>query len=307
LDPRPVEALKLCYTDHLEFPLPAKSRFPLRKYRMLRDLLAREAAFEFAPAPEASAETVALVHDREYVSAFVDGRLPESVMRRIGFPWSPELVRRTMASVGGTLAAARHALDEGFGGTLAGGTHHAFREKGAGYCVFNDIAVAITALRTEGRIKRAAVVDLDVHQGDGTASIFAGDADVLTLSMHSRTNFPFEKQRSTIDIDVDDGVTDEEYVATLAAVLPRVRDFAADIVFYQSGVDALASDRLGSLSLTQEGLRRRDQLVFETFAGVPVAVTLGGGYSEPIEHTVSAHANTFLTAAAVFTRNNRAR
>jgi acetoin utilization deacetylase AcuC-like enzyme len=270
---------------------------------MLRELLEADGVFRFERAPEASAETIALAHDPEYVAAFIAGRVSEPVMRRIGFPWSPELVRRTLASVGGTLSAARDAIDYGFGGTLAGGTHHAFRAEGAGFCVFNDIAVAIHALRREGRIRRAAVIDLDVHQGDGTASMFAGDAQVLTFSMHSGTNYPFQKQQGTIDVELADGTDDEEYLRALTAVLPRVREFAPDLVVYQSGVDGLASDRLGSLELTPEGLVQRDRLVFETFAGTPVAVTLGGGYSEPVELTAAAHANTFRTAADVLTRS----
>jgi acetoin utilization deacetylase AcuC-like enzyme len=266
---------------------------------LLRQSLERDGCFTFAPAPEAAADTVMLVHDPDYVMAFVEGRVSDLAMRRIGFPWSPELVRRTMASVGGTLAASHDALAAGFGGTLAGGTHHAFRAEGSGFCVFNDIAVGLCALRAEGRIRRAAVVDLDVHQGDGTAKLFEDDRDVFTLSIHSRTNFPFRKQRGTIDVELADGTRDDEYLDALAGVLPRVREFAPDIVFYQSGVDGLACDRLGRLARTAPGLIRRDTLVFEAFAGTPVVVTLGGGYSEPIELTAEAHANTFRTAAAV--------
>lgn len=266
----------------------------------MRELLEGDGVFEFEPAPEASPDTIALAHDREYVNAFVDGRVADAAMRRIGFPWSPELVRRTMASAGGTVAAAHDALAGGFGGTLAGGTHHAFRGEGSGFCVFNDIAVAIRALRAEGRIGRAAVVDLDVHQGDGTAALFENDGDVLTVSLHSCTNFPFRKQRGTIDMEFADGTGDDEYLAALAGVLPRVAEFAPEVVFYQSGVDGLASDRLGKLALTAEGLMRRDALVYQTIADIPIVITLGGGYSESIELTAAAHANTFRTAAAVY-------
>jgi acetoin utilization deacetylase AcuC-like enzyme len=219
------------------------------------------------------------------------------MMRRIGFPWSPELVQRTLASVGGTLQAARDALSTGFGGTLAGGTHHAFRAEGSGFCVFNDIAVAVKALRL-----RAAIIDLDVHQGDGTASIFACDNAVLTVSIHSRNNFPFRKQRSRIDIELEDGVEDDAYLAHVAGILPRVADFHPEALFFQSGVDALAGDRLGRLALTHDGLRRRDRLVLEFARSlhVPVVVTLGGGYCEPVGRTAEAHANTFLVAAEVF-------
>jgi acetoin utilization deacetylase AcuC-like enzyme len=223
-------------------------------------------------------------------------------MRRIGFPWSEQLARRTLASVGGTLAAATDALDTGFGGNLAGGTHHAFRAEGAGFCVFNDLAVAIQALRRQGRVRRVAVLDLDVHQGDGTASIFSADANVLTISLHAENNFPFRKQCSRVDIGLPDGVGDEEYLSRLRDVLPTVVEFRPEVVFYQSGVDGLAGDRLGRLRLSHAGLEQRDRKVFEIIQlhGMPVVVTLGGGYSEPIGLTVEAHANTFRIAAAIW-------
>jgi acetoin utilization deacetylase AcuC-like enzyme len=292
---------RLFYCDQHEIPLPAGHRFPMRKYPLLREALAASGAFLMEEAPMAAAGTVSLAHDAEYVRNFVEGALDERMMRRIGFPWSPYLVRRTLASVGGTLGASRDALAAGFGGNLAGGTHHAFRGEGSGFCVFNDIAVAIHDLR-RGGVARTAVLDLDVHQGDGTARIFEHDAAVLTVSLHGRNNFPFRKQQSQIDVDLADGTGDEEYLEALAGVLPRVLEFRPELVFYQSGVDALAEDRMGRLALTHDGLRRRDRMVMETVrsAGIPLAVTLGGGYAEPIELTVEAHANTFLTAAEVY-------
>lgn len=292
--------MTLFYTDHYEFPLPAGHKFPLPKYRLLRQALERKGGFRFTAAPLADSDTVSLAHDAAYVAAFIAGSVPAPVMRRIGLPWSPELVRRTLASVGGTLAAADVALQDGIGGTLAGGTHHAFRGEGAGFCVFNDIAVAICSLRYNGRIRRAAVIDLDVHQGDGTAAIFADDPDVFTLSVHGATNFPFRKQTSRVDVALADGTGDEEYLAVVRDLLPRPFEFAPEIVFYQAGVDALATDRLGRLSLTHSGLRARDELVFEACraAGVPCCITLGGGYAEPIEDTVRAHVATFVAARA---------
>ena len=223
-------------------------------------------------------------------------------MRRIGFPWSEQLARRTLASVGGTLAAAEDALATGFGGNLAGGTHHASRAQGSGFCVFNDLAVAILALRRSERVRRAAVLDLDVHQGDGTASIFSPDEEVLTISLHGENNFPFRKQRSRIDVGLPDGTGDEEYLSRLRDVLPSLLEFRPQIVFYQSGVDGLAGDRLGRLALSHEGLMQRDREVFEIsrLHDIPVVVTLGGGYAGPIARTVEAHANTFRMAAAVF-------
>lgn len=274
----------------------------MRKYGLLRDLLSREGLFRFEPAPPATVESIERAHDAGYVRAFLACELPAAVMRRIGFPPSPGLIARTLGSVGGTLAASRHALLHGFGGNLAGGTHHAFRAEGSGFCVFNDIAVAILELRVNHGIERAAVIDLDVHQGDGTASIFENDPAVLTLSLHGRHNFPFRKQRSKIDVEFADETGDDEYLAALEGVLPRVFEFRPDVIFYQAGVDALASDVLGRLALTRAGLARRDKIVISaarTFKK-PFVVTLGGGYSDPIEHTADAHAQTFRTLAQVY-------
>lgn len=271
------------------------------KYRLLRDRIAADGFWTLEPSAPAALETILLAHDPDYVEGFVHGTLPANAMRRIGFPWSEGLVKRTLASAGGTLAATRDAMDTGFGGTLAGGTHHAFRSEGSGFCVFNDVAIAIYALRAQGRARRAAVVDLDVHQGDGTAHFFEHDPDVLTISLHGANNFPFRKQRSRIDVELPDGTGDEEYLKALDAVLPRVFEFAPEIVFYLSGADALASDVLGRLSLTHEGLMARDRRVIGAVhrARLPVAVTLGGGYSKPVELTAEAHANTFRAAAEI--------
>ncbi len=294
----------LFYTDHYTIPLPEGHRFPIHKYRLTRELLSNDRHFCFEAAPLAERETVELAHDPEYVNAFLEGTLTSQAMRRIGFPWSEGLVKRTFASVGGTLAATKEALANGWGGNLAGGTHHAFRGEGSGYCVFNDIAVAIQWLRTDSGIKRIAVVDLDVHQGDGTAQIFQNDPDVLTLSIHCEVNFPFRKQQSKIDISLAEGVGDDEYLKVLKDVLPDVSEFSPEVVFYQAGADPLESDALGKLKLTHDGLMRRDRLVMTSMQelGVPFVITMGGGYSRPIELTAQAHANTFRVAAEVFDR-----
>jgi acetoin utilization deacetylase AcuC-like enzyme len=270
----------------------------MEKYRLLRERLLSDGFWKLEAAAPASVETIALAHDPEYVSQFVSGTLSASAMRRIGFPWSQGLVTRTLASAGGTVAATRDALATGFGGTLAGGTHHAFRTEGSGFCVFNDAAIAIRLLHPI----RAAVIDLDVHQGDGTAHFFEHDPDVLTLSLHGANNFPFRKQRSTIDVELPDKTGDEEYLRALDSVLPRVLDFVPEIVFYLSGVDGLASDVLGRLALTHEGLKARDtRLIGACFANkLPLVITLGGGYSRPIELTAEAHANTFRVAAEIY-------
>jgi len=293
---------RLFYTDQYAIDLPPEHRFPMPKYRMIRDLLAADGWFDFVAAPLASSDTVELAHDPAYVARFLKGAVSPQDMRRIGFPWSEQLVRRTMASVGGTLSATAEAFSTGWGGTLAGGTHHAFRSEGSGYCVFNDIAVAIQSLRHAGRVSRVAVIDVDVHQGDGTAQIFADEPSVLTFSIHCESNFPFRKQQSKIDVSLVEGTGDEDYLAQLEAVLPRVFEFRPEIVFYQSGVDGLYADALGKLKLTHEGLKQRDRAVMTAVraAGVPFVVTLGGGYAKPIELTAEAHANTFRVAADTF-------
>lgn len=293
---------KLFYADHCPIPLPPNHKFPIDKYRILREMLTQDGYFQLEPAPFAQRSDVELIHDVEYVEAFLAGTLGDAAIRKIGFPWSEMLVKRTMASVGGTLAATDQALTTGWGGTLAGGTHHAFAAEGSGFCVFNDIAIAIAKLQSAGIVRRAAVVDLDVHQGDGTAHIFRDQREVLTLSVHCRNNFPLRKQQSTIDVELDAQVGDEVYLQVLRDVLPRVRAFEPEIIFYQSGVDGLESDVLGKLSLSLEGLQTRDRMVMELARGlgVPLVVTMGGGYSSPIDLTAQAHANTFRQAAEIF-------
>jgi len=298
--------VRVFYCDHLEVPLPPRHRFPMSKYRAVRDRLVASgvvAADELQPAPSASAADLRLVHTPEYVEAFLTGTLERRAISRLGFPWSPELVARCLASVGGTLAASFAALDEGLAGTLAGGTHHAYADFGAGYCAFNDIAISIQRLRAEARIERALIVDLDVHQGDGSAALFAGDDAVFTFSMHAARNFPARKARSDRDVELADDIGDAEYLATLACELPQVLERAGpQALFYQAGVDPLATDRLGRLALTPAGLAERDRLVLESAREreLPIVLTLGGGYAEPITDTVAAHVATYRVARSVF-------
>jgi acetoin utilization deacetylase AcuC-like enzyme len=294
--------LSVFYCDHYHFPLPPGHKFPLAKYRMLREELSCDGRFHLQPASLAERDAILRVHSADYVNGFLDGSLDPLVMRRIGFPWSRELVNRTLGSVGSTLLATEAALQSGFGGTLAGGTHHAYKNEGSGFCVFNDLAIAIASARTEGGVTRAAVIDLDVHQGDGTASIFEGDTGVFTLSLHGERNFPFRKQSSTLDVPLPDGTGDEEYLLTLQNALGRIWEFDPQIVFFQSGVDGLATDRLGRLALTRAGLAKRDEIVIGQAcrASLPLVITLGGGYSDPIQETVQAHAQTFRMAASVY-------
>ncbi len=293
---------RLFYTDQYVITLPEGHKFPSRKYGLVRELLQSDGLFQFERAPLADPEILELAHDPNYVRSFIAGELTPAAMRRIGLPWSDVLVNRSRASVGATVSAANDAIAKGWGGTLGGGTHHAFRAEGAGFCIFNDVAVAIQSLRMQGKIKRAAVIDLDVHQGDGTAEIFADDPDVFTLSIHCQSNFPFRKQISKLDVALPDKVEDAEYLETLEPVLPQVFAFDPEIIFYQSGVDGLASDVLGRLSLTPQGLIERDRMVMTAVrdAGIPLVLTSGGGYSKPIELSAEAHANTYRTAWEVY-------
>lgn len=247
------------------------------------------------------------MHHPDYVAAFLNGTVERQITRRIGFPWSPELVSRTLASAGATLAATRLAIETGFGGTLAGGTHHAFRAEGSGFCVFNDLAVSIEWARAHTGVTRFAVIDCDVHQGDGTATIFQHDPSVFTLSLHGARNFPFRKQKSTLDVELPDATDDQAYLEALLPAVERVWEFEPQLILFQSGVDGLITDRLGHLRLTLPGLYQRDLLVIgQTHErGIPLVITLGGGYSEPITYTVEAHAQTFQTAADIFVTGTR--
>jgi acetoin utilization deacetylase AcuC-like enzyme len=296
--PRP----RLFSTDQYRIALPEGHKFPIRKYGLLRSLVEKEGLYQLESAPLASAETVCLAHDPTYVTQFAAGTLSPAAMRRIGLPWSETFVQRAFASVGGTVNAALHAMEYGWGATLGGGTHHALRAEGAGFCVFNDIAVAIQFLRKQKFIRRAAVIDLDVHQGDGTAEIFQDDPDVFTLSIHCESNFPFRKKQSRLDVALPDGMEDEEYLWQMEEVLPAVFAFRPDIIFYQSGVDPLATDVLGRLALSPHGLIARDKKVMQAAKnyGAPFVLTSGGGYSRPIELSAEAHANTYRTAWQVF-------
>jgi acetoin utilization deacetylase AcuC-like enzyme len=240
-------------------------------------------------------EDLLLVHTPAYVRDVTEGTLPAPEQRRIGLPWSERFVERAYRVVRGTCLAAEAALAHGVAMNLAGGTHHAFPDRGEGFCVFNDVAVAVRRLQALGLVRRAAVVDLDVHQGNGTHAVFAGDAGVYTFSMHGRKNFPFHKVPGTLDVELEDGTGDEEYLDRLADALPRVlRDAAPDLVVYLAGADPHEGDRLGRLRLTFDGLRRRDWLVLAACreVGIPVAVTIAGGYGRDVADTVAVHVNT---------------
>ena len=282
-------------SERYVLPLPAGHRFPMPKYAALRARIARLAPERMRePAPATDAE-LCRPHAERYVAAVVGGDLDAAAQRRIGFPWSPAMVARSRHSAGATLAACRSALEHGCGINLAGGTHHAHRDWGSGFCVFNDAAVAIRALQAEHRVERVMVVDLDVHQGDGTATMLAGDRTTFTLSLHGRRNFPFRKAASSLDVELDDGTGDAAYLATLRAALGvALARFTPELVIYLAGADPYVGDRLGRLALTKRGLAARDRFVLETLAArrVPVAIAMAGGYATLIEDSVDIHAAT---------------
>ena len=295
--------LRLWSSARYVFPLPADHRFPIEKYARLRErvveegLVPPERVNEPARAP---LEALRLVHTADYVDRFCNGRLSSGELRQLGFPWSPSLVERSLRAVGGTIEAARAALEDGIAMNLAGGTHHAFADHGEGFCVFNDVAVATRLLQREGHVRRVAIVDLDVHQGNGTNSIFAGDADVFTFSMHGGRNYPFRKVAGSLDVELADGTDDDEYLTLLDDVLPRVLARAEpDFVFYLAGADPHEGDRLGRLRLTFEGLARRDAMVIDRCreVGIPVAITIAGGYGRDVADTVRIHLETVRVAS----------
>ncbi|MGC8951231.1 histone deacetylase family protein [Chloroflexus sp.] len=295
--------MRVFYSDTFVLPLPPGHRFPMEKYALLRERVIADniVPFDRLHVPEpASVDELVRVHTPAYIERVMTGRLTGAEIRRIGFPWSPQMVERSRRSAGATIAACRVALQEGVGVNLAGGTHHAFADAGAGYCVFNDAAVAARAMQAEGRARRIAIIDCDVHQGDGTAAIFANDPTVFTFSIHGAHNFPFRKQQSDLDIALPDTTGDAAYLDALEWGLRQT--FAAakpDLVIYLAGADPYYDDRLGRLSLTKAGLAERDRLVFGycRSAGVPVAVTMAGGYARQINDTVDIHAHTVAAAA----------
>jgi acetoin utilization deacetylase AcuC-like enzyme len=294
------------YADHFVLPLPAGHRFPMRKYAALRERVAAIAGERMRVPAAATDVELTRAHDAQYVSAVVAGTIDAQAQRRVGFPWSAAMVERSRRSAGATLAACRSALDSGCGVNLAGGTHHAHRGHGEGFCVFNDAAVSARAMQAEGRAAKVLIVDLDVHQGDGTAEIFQDDDSVFTFSLHGRGNFPFRKHRSDLDVELDDGTGDAAYLAALEVALPRALERAgADLAIYLAGADPFAGDRLGRLSLSKAGLRARDRHVLTTLhdAGIPVAIAMAGGYADDIDDIVDIHFATVTIALELWGSN----
>jgi acetoin utilization deacetylase AcuC-like enzyme len=291
--------------DRWRFPLPVRNRFPIEKYTLLRERVEADGIEirEAEPVPWAWLEAV---HDPALMERIRTGGLSVREERALGLPWSPGLVERGRRSVGGTVAAAGHALERGLGMNLGGGTHHAGRAFARGYCLFNDVVVALARLRADGRVRRALVVDCDVHQGDGTADLLAGDPDCFTLSLHGARNYPFKRIPSDLDVDLASGTGDERYLEALAEALDHaVPRATAELAFYLAGADPWHGDRLGRLALTKAGLRARDELVLDRLreAGAAVCVVLAGGYAEDVNDTVDINAAT----VQVVTRRFRVR
>ena len=297
--------MQVFYTPRYYAEIGEGHIFPIRKFELVRDRLLVEGTLEPAELVEPSPallEDVLLVHTEDYVTRLCNGSLTTKEIRRLGLPWSESLVRRSFYAVGGTLAATHTALAEGYSSNLAGGTHHSFADRGEGFCVLNDVAIAIRSLRARNMIRRAAIVDCDVHQGNGTATILAGDNEAFTFSMHGANNYPLFKAQSTLDVELRDGTGDDEYLETLARHLPAVFAHDPEIVFYLAGADPFAKDKLGKLSLSIDGLRERDSYVLRECyeREVPVVTVMSGGYGKDINDTIEIHCNTIRTVKHVF-------
>jgi acetoin utilization deacetylase AcuC-like enzyme len=298
--------LQIAFSPIYEYPLPKGHRFPMDKYSLIPQQLIYEGTVQdkqfFHPDP-ISEEIILLTHTAKYWEDLKNQTLSEKEIRAIGFPMTPLLVERGRHIAAGTLQCVEYAIKHGISMNAAGGTHHAFKEKGEGFCVFNDIAIAANYLIHSNKFNNILIVDLDVHQGNGSASIFNGQGQVFTFSMHGAKNYPFRKEASHLDIGLPDGTEDEAYLKILFNILPRVIDqHRPELIFYQAGVDILTTDRLGRLSISREGCRKRDKYVMEICKKnkIPLVVTMGGGYSPQLSHIIEAHANTFRTATEVY-------
>jgi acetoin utilization deacetylase AcuC-like enzyme len=295
--------MKVFYSDHFVLPLPEGHRFPMVKYSMLRERVARDGicAQEELRTPRAVTDQEILrAHVPGYLERVVTGTLTDKEVRRIGFPWSKRMVERSRRASGGTLGACLAALEEGFAANLAGGTHHAFSDKGEGYCVFNDSAIAARAVQAAGLVERVVIIDTDVHQGNGTAQILHRDTTVFTFSIHGAKNFPFNKEESDLDTPLPDGADDTTYLHALEAGLEKALEAAdADLAIYLAGADPFEGDRLGRLCVTKSGLAERDRIVLETCKerGIPVAITMAGGYAREVADTVDVHFQSIKRAA----------
>ncbi len=292
--------MKAFYTDHFVLPLPAGHRFPMEKYSRLRDLVSAQENIELVEAPAASDTQILYAHDPSYLIKVIEGTLSSHEQREIGFPWSEQMVERSRRSAGATVAAAKTALRDGVAANLAGGTHHAYRDTGSGFCVFNDSAIAARTLQKEvSPSLKIAVIDLDVHQGNGTASILQNDDSIFTFSIHGENNFPFKKEKSDLDLGLADGCNDETYLQSLEECLNQLDTrFKANCIIFLAGADPHEGDRLGRLNISKDGMRLRDEMVFQYALDrqLPIAFSMAGGYGKEIESTVDIHFQTIKTA-----------
>ncbi len=297
--------MKVFHCDQFTYDLPDGHAFPVEKYRMLRLALLGESIIppdHFYLAPAATKETICLAHTPTYYESVINGTLSKQHIRQIGLPWSLELVTRAQYSIGCLISAAKCALSDGIAGSLSGGTHHAFPDEGRGFCIFNDVAVATLYLLKEKLAKRVAVIDLDAHQGNGTAAILNATKEVFILDIHGSKNYPVRKVPASLDIALPEYTGDDEYMKHLVDALPKVFEFAPDIIFFIAGVDPIQGDRFGKFALSLQGLQDRDEFVLWQCQShqVPVALSMGGGYAIPIELTIQAHVNTYRAASKVF-------
>lgn len=293
--------MKAYYSDHFVLPLPSGHRFPMAKYKMLRDLVFDLPNTQLLEAPRASDTELLLAHDASYVQRVISGTLSEAEQKEIGFPWSEKMVERSRRSVGATIAACQSAIEEGVAVNLAGGTHHAYRNKGSGFCVFNDAAIAARVLMKQPiGLQKIGILDLDVHQGDGTAAILQNDPAICTISIHGEKNYPFAKTSSDLDIALADGSGDASYLEALEQALGFLKGQGIQFLIYLAGADPFEGDRLGRLRLSKEGLALRDQhvMAFVREQGIPIAIAMAGGYANPIDDTVEIHYQTIQIACA---------
>ena len=296
---------RICYSPYYYADIGEGHVFPIRKFELVRDRLLGEgtlSADEIVEPAHAAIEDLLLVHTEDYITRLIAGELSAKEIRKLGLPWSRSLVRRSLYAISGTINAAKYCIISGIASNLAGGTHHAYPDRGEGFCVLNDVAAAIRVLQRDGLAKRFLIVDLDVHQGDGTAYIFRDSPEVFTFSMHGAKNYPLFKQNSSLDIELHDKTGDAEYLTTLDHALDRVRMHDPDVIFYLAGADPYENDKLGRLGLSIEGLRLRDEMVlrFARDAGVPVVTTMSGGYAADISDTVEIHCNTIRAVKSVY-------
>ena len=298
--------LKIAFNKNYIYPLEENHRFPMVKYELIPEQLIRENTCtneNFFSPTKIDSKIILKTHQKEYFDRFTSLKLSKKEIREIGFPLSQELVDRELQIAQGTITGVLHSIEHGISMNIAGGTHHAFYDRGEAFCMLNDQAIAANYIIQEGFFKKILIIDLDVHQGNGTASLFNSNPNVYTLSFHGKKNYPFRKEKSDLDIEFDDNTNDDSYLKVLRETIPKVIDqFEPEFIFYLSGVDVLENDKLGRLSMTIDGCKKRDRFILETCKdnSIPVQVSMGGGYSIVLKNIIEAHSNTFRLAQEIF-------